>query len=76
MLVDDAGGHLAAADVDADAERGHRRRPSRGSAGPQPLAGGQPSTRFFRFFSAPSTIVFSAFRLNSPIIGMLTSTFS
>ena len=36
----------------------------------------QPSTRFFRPFRAPSMIVFSALRLNMPIIGMLTSTFS
>ncbi len=60
-LVDHAGGHLGAADVDPDAQA-------------RSGNGGQPSTRFFSPFKAPSMMVFSALRLNIPIIGMFTST--
>ena len=73
VLVDDPRGDLGAADVDADAQQRWRcnPRPAAARCGPE---SGQPSTLFLRPLSAPSMIVFSALRLNIPIIGMLIST--
>ena len=72
LLVDYPGSYLRAADVDADAER--RRQSARPCCGATRPVCGQPSTLFLRPLSALSMIVFSALRLNIPIIGMLMST--
>lgn len=73
LLIDYSSRHLRAADVDTDAEQRHRRDAGHAatSCGPESA---QPSTLFFRPLRALSMIVFSALRLNMPIIGMLMST--
>jgi hypothetical protein len=73
LLIDDASSYLRAADVDADTQQ--RCNPGRAATRRRPESG-QPSTLFLRPLSALSMIVFSALRLNIPIMGMLISTAS
>lgn len=75
LLVDDPRGYLRAANVDANAQQRWRCDPGPAATSCRPEIG-QPSTLFLRPLSAPSMIVFSALRLNIPIIGILMSTVS
>jgi hypothetical protein len=75
FLVDHTSSDLGTTDVDADAEQRQCRYPGNAATRCRPEAA-QPSTLFLRPLSALSMIVFSALRLNMPIMGMLMSTVS
>jgi hypothetical protein len=73
VIIDGAGSHLCAADIDADADGRRLSRPLY-AANARGRGACQFSTLLFNPLSAPSMIVFSALRLNMPIIGRFTST--
>jgi hypothetical protein len=73
VLVYRTGRDLRPTDIDADAD-GRRDDRTLCAAEPGDRGAGQLSTLRFSPLSAPSMIVFSALRLNIPIMGKLTST--